>query len=349
MIVTISFALLAQYLYRIYSHYRWPYLPLLIFLAMPHIIVGLPISLTVYRRDFLMLWLGGLALLFLFKYLSEGRFKQLVGLSLLLSLSMLLHEPMFFTFVPIAAFCIWHRSDSSLPKSKRLRELLIGAGIPTILMVIVSIYNGSHEISRQIWDSWTPLFEAYPEGETLPEIGYAVDFFRYSIGDACMMHLRANIRGWKLLWPVMVFGIYYTTTRIPSIRHKRVRMFSFSDRVKVSNILIIQTIAMLPMFTVLSCDYVRTIPYCVISTQILFYLQDRYAVSITYPRIITAISRRLQKGLDALPCFSSLWSYLIALLITPMTWGGPLKETTPLWLINNAMKPLIHYLQSIFI
>lgn len=38
--------------------------------------------------------------------------------------------------------------------------------------------------------------------------------------------------------------------------------------------------------------------------------------------------------------------FLVVLLINLMAWGRPLKETTPLWLINNAIRPLVHYLHN---
>lgn len=70
---------------------------------------------------------------------------------------------------------------------------------------------------------------------------------------------------------------------------------------------------MLPMFTILSCDYGRTIPYWVLSTLMAVACFGRLDIAA-----LDRLTERIQSKLQH-PALKSTWGYTLIVVFTPLT------------------------------
>lgn len=82
--------------------------------------------------------------------------------------------------------------------------------------------------------------------------------------------------------------------------------------------MLFQLVMMLPMFTVLSCDYGRTIPYCMYTTFMLVHLMDRYQLRFSLPWLGSCVLDAGRTLKNRYPALSSPWLYFSIVLLTPM-------------------------------
>lgn len=162
-------------------------------------------------------------------------------------------------------------------------------------------------------------------------------------GSAMKFHLRLNFgisKGRMLGFSpslvvgsmLMFIGIYFLTVTIPSLKRK-----TKECHIALSDIFIFQFICLLPMFTVLSCDFGRTINYVIYSTLFLTYAIEKYQIQYEMP-VIRNLSNKVYL-LCSNPICSNLLVYLTVLLLTPFTlWGGV-----------SILNPLCKYYMGIFL
>ena len=133
--------------------------------------------------------------------------------------------------------------------------------------VFVCIHKGNLGIAQAIWDSWKPCIEAFPIGESGITIGCGVEALSWTTEGAAKGHLIKNFAGvfWGAIpsFPFTILNficIYYLTTHINTINLRWNRLKPVNN-IALSNFLLVQFIFMLPLFTVLSCDWARTFSY----------------------------------------------------------------------------------------
>lgn len=196
--------------------------------------------------------------------------------------------------------------------------------LPLFCMVAACMAKGSENIANSIWNSWQPLFKY--QGIISPTPGAGVAFLEKPIQECIMMHLNLNygietsIFGFD---PYLVFGslfmficIYYFVVRIPSLKGQ-----TKGIKILLSDMYIFQFICLLPMFTILSCDFGRTINYAIYTTYFLAYFIEKYQIKYHLP-IIHMLSKDVCEYCDN-SVMSNIWFYIIVLFLTPFSpWGG---------------------------
>ncbi len=157
-------------------------------------------------------------------------------------------------------------------------------------------------------------------------IGPGVKFLSHGTFETMKFHLDLNFNTnfWKSVpsFPftlVNITLIYYLVTRINIVDLK----WNTSKRISIirlSNILIIQFISLLPMFTILSCDWGRTLPYWIISSLIAYHYfkKDNIATQSS----ISAISFSLQKGINRFHILKNPYVYLFILFAIPIPFDS---------------------------
>ena len=98
----IFYVLFFAVIFRIFTKYRWS------LLAAMFPVACVTISMGCYRRDFMMLCLCALTFYLFFKYLKEKRKTLLVWSIVVMSLSIIVYEPVFFVLVPLLVLQYWN-------------------------------------------------------------------------------------------------------------------------------------------------------------------------------------------------------------------------------------------------
>lgn len=275
------------------------------------------------RRDFISL----LLVFFIFRiYKQIDASKYLSGkLALFYVFSiaqLLIHEASFFYTFPILMLYYFCEDSSHISFTKRIISTLLLFSPILITLIILSFFHGNLPTAIAIWNSWGRILPDSSFSDlSVYSIGKGVEALTWSITETGIKHIKGAFLGypsshiWKI--PIVLFNIlsaYYLITRVNKVNmglYKRKEL----DNISLSNIVIIQFIFMLPMFTFLSCDWGRTIPYWLISSIFFFYYFENDFTNV--PSQIQKVSKCTQKYIQRSLFLSSQCGYIFLVLITP--------------------------------
>lgn len=290
---------------------------------------GMATSIAGGRRDYLMFILMYFIYKNYFAFLSNWQTKHLIRFLLLSALMILSHEASFFFTFPILIVHYLVYGTSTHDRITPLKGCMIWL-LPLSLMVLVCICKGNADIPYQIWASWDDCLHRYPlNGETV--ISYGPLFLARNITDTIHMHFQAT---WLypsgvatiLLNIYVLIAAYYFVTRANTIKLGNYTMHTI-DGVRLSNIMLVQLVALLPMFGFLSCDFGRVVAYWVISS-LVFYCQQ--TENLFTPSRHTCIVKQanqsstlLQNGINRCTFLHHPLVYLFLLISLPiMPYSG---------------------------
>lgn len=319
-----AFILFLLLIYKIFLKYRWSFLPILFPIG---IIFS---SLSSYRRDFLMLLLIYITFDSFFRA-TKSKKNYFLGVVIgLICLVLITHEPMFFILVPFLSVVFWQNTTGSLA-NKLLRTIIIF--LPAIVvMALVCKMKGDATTARAIWDSWDSLFRTYPEA-SYPKISIAVEFLSRESKDVILMHLNSNFKylshpslsvflSNNLALLASFIGFFLLVTCIPCVDHSNRKLINNPMQNSLAHLYIFQTIMMLPMFTILSCDYGRTIPYVTITTFFAYHLLEKHQLKFSFPCWRLSYSNNPNNHSLLYPRINHPILYFIILVFTPLTAVG---------------------------
>lgn len=295
-------------------------------------------GILAYRRDFMMIVIAYYIYLLLIKYITTKRKSFYVACCALTILSILIYEPSFFFIVPISVLIFWNSIKEKSPHYQ-IRCLIKAFALPLVAMILVCLSKGSNAIASSIWNSWMPLFD-YIGKEYLPDhIPAAINFLERPTGEVIKFHLDLNYHLWDNKCYLYTTGSlfffiisYYLTTRAP-----RKQNAPQQEYLLLSDVYIAQFVCLLPMFSILSCDFGRTIYYVILTSYLLTYLLQKNGIQIEIP-VIHTISVKMQSLLDNRLFFDNFWSYIILLFIIPYNLCCGISIFHPLW---NEYEPML--------
>lgn len=153
---------------------------------------------------------------------------------------------------------------------------------------------------------------------------------------------------WRI--PLVIFNLlaaYYLVTRLNAVNMGLYRTKPM-NHVMMSNVALIQFIAMLPMFTVLSCDWGRTIPYWVISSLMFYCVFKKEPITFSSP--LSSMSSRIQGLISSSKVLSSPFTYILLVLLAPVpTYNAPLDHiNTYQQRFFTIILDMFHQLASLF-
>lgn len=317
---TIIFLGFSYVMYRLCSSQRWSFLPILF----P--VVCLAMSFEFYRRDFLMILLGYGVYSCFFRYLSFQRKKWLLIAIFILSLSLIIYEPMFFLMMPFMVFLYFSKVSGKV--TTRLLKTAAVFALPCITMGLMCLFKGSGEVADAITSSWNSMFETYSQKKISSSVDLpAIHFMKMSTTEAFLFHINLNfflrtgvVQVFCLLaWCLQFVGVYLLTSRVFVVNKSLQRLEKNPLSRQLGWVMLFHLITMLPMFTILSCDYGRTIPYCIYMTFIIVHLHDYYKVEIPFIPLVSRLSDRFQSLLSKYPFVSTPWFYFILILFIPLS------------------------------
>lgn len=231
---------------------------------------------------------------------------------------------------------------------KALASLLLPFLPAIFMMALVCLFKGSEATASAIWQSWDDAFRNHPDGlndyqYAISNIGYGVGALTWSTMRAARWHLSLNLfHGTPIrmlstqeyaVFPLLIWmfvATFYMVTHLNTVKVATYKLTYKPQIARITKVLILQFIFMLPMFTVLSCDYGRTIPYWVFSS--LFAL---HIFGDLDWRPLNKVSTKVARMMDK-PFLNSAICFLIVALLIPFdqAWGPLLNEILPLRLLG---------------
>ena len=284
-------------------------------------------SLFGLRKDHWLLLLAYGIFYFYTRYIRRRDILSLVTMQFLSVVVLLIHEAAFFFIFPLLivhSFLITYK--------KRPCGELVGAMfllfLPAALtMGAVCLFKGNQAVAEAIWTSWKPCMEAYPlPCDDVAEIGPGVSALTWGTRQAFKNHITITWMSWFLKpipsWPfalINIAGIYYLVSRLNTVNLRWNRLKKV-DSSRMGLFLLLQGIFMIPLFTVLSCDLGRIIPYWVFSSLFAYhFLKEDASV---FPAGLNRASEWLQDKISKIKCLSVPWVYFLILVFLPVSLVG---------------------------
>ena len=337
-------------LYRVFKGEGWS--PLLL-------LTGLCVGYTLFnpwgRKDFLMLALT-FVIFHCYRSAIASPHRRTISWVLfyaLAALQLLIHEASFFFTIPI--LMLYSYSASRTSKHSRLQSAMhcFVRFLPVLaVMAMVCLFKGSKSTADAIWASWGGVFTVFPDPDGTSVVGASVQALGWDTVTTFDKHFyhayfgvgAPSVHSVFLTLFVMV-SAYYLLTRIDSVFMGKSRPKPLNHTL-LSNVALIQFVSLIPMFTVLSCDWGRTLPYWVISTLFFYHVFKHEAGP--FPRIVTRTSQAIQNFISSNRLLRSPYFYLLLVLLTPVpNYFAPLDHLNTIQQRHYAyLLDLIHQIAT---
>ena len=302
-----SYILFFYLLFRIFTKYKWS------LLGAMYPIACSTTSIAVYRRDFMMLCLCYFSYNYFFKYLSNNKSKFLLISIMLMSISIIIYEPVFFVLVPVLIMQYWR-------KEKKILKSLCIFSIPLLCMMLSCIFSGNAEQVDDIWQSWIPYISQYVDIDK-ENVGLAIQFLGMTNKEVFAMHYDITFAENPLLaitTLIIVFILaYYLCTHIPIVDKYNKSITPNKDKYELSKVICFQFLVQMPMFTLLSTDYGRTIPISLYTSFFIFHFSKEYRIKLYVSNIINKASNYIMNYINFHPILCNVWVYIVVVLFFP--------------------------------
>ena len=327
------YVLFLYLIFKIFNKYKWSLLG-----AMFPIVCSTT-SLTVYRRDFMMLCLCYLSYKLFFRYLKDNGINSLIISIMIMSVSITIYEPIFFVMVPVLVLQYWN-------KKKNIINSLFIFLIPILCMVLSCIFRGTDNQVNDIWQSWLPYLSQYVDIQN-ENIGFAIQFLGLTNQEVFSLHyectFRDNMPLWTIITLIIVFSLaYFLCTYVPSVYREGKRLCENIDKYELSKILLFQLFIQLPIFTLLSCDYGRTIPMSLYTSFFIFHMSKMNGYNVYVTNIIGNTSDKIINSLNSYTVFNNPWVYIFTILLFPFHTFAPSLVYDNI--IVHSLQKIIKYL-----
>lgn len=327
------YVLFLYLIFKIFNKYKWSLLG-----AMFPIVCSTT-SLTVYRRDFMMLCLCYLSYKLFFRYLKDNGINSLIISIMIMSVSITIYEPIFFVMVPVLVLQYWN-------KKKNIINSLFIFLIPILCMVLSCIFRGTDNQVNDIWQSWLPYLSQYVDIQN-ENIGFAIQFLGLTNQEVFSLHyectFRDNMPLWTIISLIIVFSLaYFLCTYVPSVYREGKRLCENIDKYEISKILLFQLFIQLPIFTLLSCDYGRTIPMSLYTSFFIFHMSKKNGYKVYVTNIIGNTSDKIINSLNSYTVFNNPWVYIFTILLFPFHTFAPSLVYDNI--IVHSLQKIIKYL-----
>ena len=276
------------------------------------------------RRDMLSLTMTFIIFVVYRKAASRPRqWLPWTGFHVLSVLQILIHEASFFYTFPILMLYDFYRMRSQRHTVGASLGWCLLHFMPVLMtMGLVCLFKGDQQMAETVWASWGTVINTYQPGTAASEIGLSVRALGWNAGETFFNHLYTGYIGchapqwWRL--PIALLNLpvtYFLLTRLDSVK-TGIYPQRAMNHVTMSDIVLVQFVALLPMYTVLSCDWGRTLPYLVISSVFFFHIFKKEEP--LFSRRLSKVSGRLQRGISAIRPRHLAVAYILLVLLAPI-------------------------------
>lgn len=244
----------------------------------------------IMRKDYIIYLLVAAMIYCMFRVRGKGIWRE--GCAFLLYLlAMQLHEC---TFFMIAPFLLWYyvSEEGVLHFTWKKVCAILFIIIP---MLLVSAFKGTEQHAQTIFNSWTPYIGSqlspYPTG-TIESIGW-------STGYAINKHIEMNfltdfmgiIYGWMVM-PALILVLVYMIPNLLLPSWSKVTDLH-EKRSVFTAVLLFQMVALIPMFTVLSCDHTRIFTYWILTSFFIYAFVPHHVLHGMIPNVYQKMVTKL--------------------------------------------------------
>ena len=279
-----------------------------------------------YRRDFMMLCFCYVIYNCFFHYLRKNSIVIVVLSIILMSISILIYEPIFFVLIPILIIQYWNYIPNNKKIIKTLHTLFVFI-TPVLCMLLSCIFKGTEKQSTSIWNSWIPIINRYMSEEIIGK-GDGLAFLEKSNQEAFLYHIGENFgfTPLKIFTSLLILAfiftsVYYLCTFVPQCKNKRLNI---EYNAGIGKLLLFQFIVQIPMFSILSNDFGRTIPISIFTTYFIYHISKKHNINIYVTPIIDRLCNSISKIIEHLKILGYYPVYLIIMLLFPLRiWSTP--------------------------
>lgn len=259
--------------------------------------------LFIIRKDFILYSIFIISILILRENVSGTKYLAAI---LLTVFAILTHEAYVFWGVPLVTIAM-------IAKRYKTSNYVAFLLISLCAFGLMSYFKGSYDVAHQIVDAWNPVLQhsqltymyTGPIGALGWDLSYAIDF-----------HLHKNFHsgtfGWSyaILRPLcLLLGYWLVTNILFTLRGHNTSVVGSSKNV-LSCLVATGYLCMIPMFTVLSCDFGRSVQHISIAAFSLFMIFDEKDLNAAlHPKL-----KKVINGLDKILCKLLKPSYVLIIL-----------------------------------
>jgi len=261
--------------------------------------------LDIIRKDFI-LYAITICMFLLVRHSHPAMWKKLLAFTLAL-LGLLLHEAFIFWGIPLFALVLLNDRPHRVANIIMLVCLLSAFGV-------LCFFKGDASIAQSIIDSWNNIL---PDSPLKPMYGDSIGALTWNTKETMMLHLALNVGRSQLClgivyWPLLYFAAYYLITFFHTVFQPKRTSFGVTKQTTLSSMFLIVSFCLLPMFTVLSCDYARLYQYAAMTAFAAFFILDGPVKKQIVPK---AIQSRVARFNDFLARTISPSKGLLVLLL----------------------------------
>ena len=219
-------------------------------------------TFNVIRKDYLCYVILISIFYLLSKQYKHNNIINSFGVMFLICLGLLLHEAFIFWGIPIVLLLILKQ------KSTRIAGILISI-ITISLFLVLCKYRGNTDIADSIYNSWNSILQ---DGELTKTDNNSIGALGWDTTEAMKAHLKHNFTsaefGKLTIIPrtLVAILVYYMFTNFLSVFMKQEDENAIRIKRRISILYVISFFCLLPMFTILSCDYGRLYQYILVTT-----------------------------------------------------------------------------------
>lgn len=277
-----------------------------------------------------------------------------IKLNLFIILGILLHEAFIFFSLPIIGISIIYIYSNHHKKYIVLLRSILYLSPTIIILLLCAINKGDYNSSIIIWNSWKAFFSQYdvvafntPVYETLSA---SIKSLAWTAEYAFNFHITSNFKitsfgipSW-LYWGFSIIAYYFLMMH-PNIFYKEKQ--SHLNSLIFSNILIFSFICMIPMFTVLSCDFSRSFVFLSVSVIMAYCILP----TEKFGKMLDPITSTSKIALSFMQCklFCNIWFLRIfALFVSVPACTFDLTDAIKSSIIGVPIGLVIEFINHIF-
>ena len=304
-ICVISFVIVAGFLLWEFQKRKWAW-----WIILSPFMCAIPIV----RKDYLLVVFLIAALLILGK--NPRALGRRVAATAIIVLGLFMHEAFIFWGAPIVCLVIFMTSTN--------RREIVESGILILVILfsflLLSYFKGNVSVADSIRNSWNSLFGSDVLENTKWD---SIGAIGWTTGEAVKSHFNENFCSWHgfaVIVRMLYLGLtYYFVSNylfvFSNAKLNRDSSRSAINRDVVSGIYLMCIVCLLPMFTVLSCDYGRIYFYAFMVTFVTILALPSDVISKIIPGWYRRFVVKLNSGMDRVLA-PNKWILLIILLCT---------------------------------
>jgi len=279
------------------------------------------------RKDTMMLCFF-IAIVWLYNHRNLSVIIKIVLINTLSVFMILTHEVFVFFSLPILfVLFIYLFKQRHIGISLCLSFLSLLPSVVAFLLAVLK--HGDQDTAQIIWNSWQSLYNIdqtnVPFWNSIGAIGWTSLF-------AAKYHITCNFLQidnglWSLfIWLITFPLVYYIATNALVVFKKTASSFTEKDKTNLSIILLFQLFFLIPVFGLLSCDYVRIISYWICSSFTIFLLTPQNIIEKIVPYMIISKIEKLNKYMCNILTPTKEIIFLMILLIGIAEWTFTMEQ-----------------------